>query len=174
MILWLILAAMTAAALFAVVWPLARHAGSVRSGSDIAVYRDQLDEIERDQAVGLIGKTEAAAARLEISRRLLAAADAAQATPAAFDATAAAWRRRAVTVASLLTLPIVAGGLYLWLGSPELASERTAQRDATTAQQSVESLVAKVEAHLARNPEDGRGWEFWPRSICVWTDTRTR
>ena len=123
MILWLILAVMTAAAIFAVIWPLARHAGSARSGSDIAVYRDQLDEVERDLTAGLIGKTEAQAARVEISRRLLAAADAAQATPLASDATSAAWRRRAAAVASLLVLPIVAGGLYLRLGSPELASE---------------------------------------------------
>ncbi len=158
MILWLILAVMTAAALFAVIWPVARHAGSVRSGSDIVVYRDQLDEIERDLAAGLIGKTEAQAARVEISLRLIAAADAAKAAPESFDAASAAWRRRAVSVTSLLMLPIVAGGLYLWLGSPELA-QSAAQRNAA-AQQSVESLVARVEAHLAQNPEDGRGWEI--------------
>ena len=102
MILWLILAAMTAAAAFAVLWPLFRNAGSVRSGgSDVAVYRDQLDEIERDRTGGLIGDTEAEAARVEISRRLLAAADAAQATPLASNATSAALRRRAAAVASL-------------------------------------------------------------------------
>ena len=61
-------------------------------------------------------------------------------------------------MASLLTLPIVAGGLYLWLGSPELA-QSAVQRNAA-ARQSVESLVARVEAHLAQNPEDGRGWEI--------------
>jgi cytochrome c-type biogenesis protein CcmH len=161
MTLWLILALMTAAAVFAVIWPLARHAGAARSGSDIVVYRDQLDEVERDLAAGLIGKTEAEAARVEISRRLLAAADTAQATPPAFNATSAAWRRRAVAVASVLALPIVAGGLYLWLGSPELASAQpVAQRNVVPAQQSVESLVAQAEARLQRNPNDGRGWEI--------------
>ena len=162
MILWLILAVMTVAALYAVIWPLARLSGSVRSGgSDMEVYRDQLDEVERDLAVGLIGKAEAEAARVEISRRLLAAADAAQATPPTFNATSAPRRRRAVAAASLLMLPIVAGGLYLRLGSPELASEQSvAQRNATAAEQSVESLVAQVEAHLERNPDDGRGWKI--------------
>jgi cytochrome c-type biogenesis protein CcmH len=159
MTLGLILALMTAAAIFAVTWPLARHAGPARSGSDIAVYRDQLDEVERDLAAGLIGKTEAEAARVEISRRLLGAADAAQAAPPA--ANAAAWRRRAVAVASLLVLPIVAGGLYLRLGSPELASAQpVALRNVAPAEQSVESLLAQAEAHLTRNPEDGRGWEL--------------
>jgi len=183
MTLWLILAVMTAAAVFAVVWPLSRNAGSVRAaGSDMAVYRDQLDEIERDLAAGLIGKTDAQAARVEISRRLLAAADAVQATPPPSSATSAAWRRRAAAVASLLVVPIVAGGLYLWLGSPELASELApAQRESAAARQSVENLVAQVEARLEHNPEDGRGWEIlapvymrlgrYSDSVTAWRNT---
>jgi cytochrome c-type biogenesis protein CcmH len=67
---------MTVAAIFAVLWPLARRDGDWRSGSDVAVYRDQLDEIERDRAAGLIAEPEAAAAQVEVSRRLIAAADA--------------------------------------------------------------------------------------------------
>jgi cytochrome c-type biogenesis protein CcmH len=182
MTLWLILAAMTAAAVVALIWPLARRAGAARSGSDIAVYRDQLAEIERDLAAGLVGKTEAEAARVEISRRLLAASDAAQATPPAFNAVSAAWRRRAVAVASLLVLPVVAGGLYLILGSPELASgQPVAQHSITPASQSIESLVAQAESHLARNAEDGRGWETlapiymrlgrYSDSVAAWRNT---
>ena len=161
MLLGLILALMTAVAIFAVIWPLAHRANLARRGCDTAVYRDQLDEVERDVVLGLIGKVEAAAARVEISRRLLAAADAAQATLPDFDAKVSPWRRRAVAVASLLALPIVTGGLYLWLGSPELASNQLVTRhNAPAVQQSVESLVAQVEAHLERNPDDGRGWEI--------------
>ena len=55
MTLWLILALMTAAAIFAVLWPLARRS-PLRTGSDVAVYRDQLEEIERDRVSGLIGE----------------------------------------------------------------------------------------------------------------------
>ena len=68
---------MTAAAIFAVLWPLGRRK-PLRRGSDIAVYRDQLDEIVRDRSAGLIGEAEAEAARVEVSRRLIAAADAAR------------------------------------------------------------------------------------------------
>ena len=46
-----------------------------RGGSDLAVYRDQIDEVARDRAAGLIGEAEAEAARVEVSRRLIAAAD---------------------------------------------------------------------------------------------------
>ena len=56
MTLLLIFAAMTAAAVGAVIWPLTRKRDRDRSGSDVMVYRDQLDEIERDLATGLIGK----------------------------------------------------------------------------------------------------------------------
>ena len=161
MALLLILVAMTAAAAVAVIWPLARNAADTRSGSDIAVYRDQLDEVERDRAARRIGNTEAAAARVEISRRLLAAADAAQATPPALNAAAAAWRRRIAASAALLALPTLAGGLYLWLGSPELASaQQQTPPGIAVEQDSVDNLVAQAEAHLQRNPEDGRGWEI--------------
>ena len=53
--LWLALALMTAAAVFAVLWPLARGQRVDRGASDAVVYRDQLDEIERDRASGTIG-----------------------------------------------------------------------------------------------------------------------
>src|SRR5436309_12018452 len=77
MTLWFVFALMTAAAIFAVLWPLGRGTrGQQRTGSDLAVYRDQLDEIARDRAAGLIGADEAEAARVEVSRRVIAAADA--------------------------------------------------------------------------------------------------
>ncbi len=182
MILWLILAAMTAAAVVAVIWPFARRADATPSGSDMAVYRDQLAEIERDLAEGLVGKTEAEAARVEISRRLLAASDAAEAAFPTGNAMSAAWRRRAVAVASLLALPAVAVGLYLVLGSPELASgQPAAQHNATATPQSIEGLVAEAEAHLARNAQDGRGWEIlapiymrlgrYSDSVAAWRNT---
>ena len=82
MILWPIFALMTLAAVLAVWWPLARRQKSARSGTDIAVYRDQLDEIGRDEAASLIGSVEAEAARVEVSRRLIAAAETAKAATA--------------------------------------------------------------------------------------------
>ena len=99
MTLWLGLALMTAVAMLAVLWPLARRTGSLRSGSDVAVYRDQLEEIERDRAAGLIADQEAASAQVEVSRRLLAAAEVPPAPQASADV--ATWRRRAVALVAL-------------------------------------------------------------------------
>jgi len=61
--LWLVLALMTAAAMFAVLWPLARSRRVDGNASDVVIYRDQLHEIERDRASGTIGTAEADAAR---------------------------------------------------------------------------------------------------------------
>src|SRR5262245_50342380 len=158
---WVILALMTGATVFAVIWPLVQAREAVRSGSDVEVYRDQLDELERDLKAGTIGKNEAAAARIEIARRLLAAADAAKADSAEVNPDTTARYRRAAIVAVLLLLPLGAVSLYLRLGSPELASENsTIGRDTRSDQQTaIENLVAKVEDHLQKNPKDGRGWE---------------
>ena len=155
--LWLIFILMTAAAIFAVLWPLSRRSAQSFSGTGIAVYRDQLEEIERDRAAGLIGAAEADAARVEVSRRLLSVAD--EGRPET-QTPAPVWRRRAVALIALIALPLGAVALYLLLGSPQLANDLVAARpDAPLEQRPIESLVAQVESHLERNPNDGRGWE---------------
>jgi cytochrome c-type biogenesis protein CcmH len=158
MTLWLVFALMTAAAIFAVLWPLSRR-GATPGGSDIAVYRDQLDEIGRDRAAGLIGEAEAEAARVEVSRRLIGAADAAK-TAKVSDAASPLWRRRATAVAGLVLLPLGAAALYLALGSPQLPGEPLAARlRAAPQNNSISALVSQVEAHLERDPNDARGYE---------------
>jgi cytochrome c-type biogenesis protein CcmH len=161
MILWPILTLMTLGAVIAVWWPLARRQGSVRSGSDIAVYRDQLDEIDRDQAASLIGNVEAEAARVEVSRRLIAAAETAKARSVAPAAGPAGWYRRATLAAAIVLLPVCAGAVYLSLGSPGLVS---GSMNAATGGQplpaGIEHTVAEVEAYMESNPRNGRGWEL--------------
>src|SRR5262249_5586970 len=143
-----------------VLWPL--HRGGLArgaAGGDVAVYQDQLAEIERDRAAGRIAEREAEAARIEVSRRLLAAADAST-TRDPEPTPSPTWRRRATTIAALVLLPFGAVALYGLLGSPELPGEPLAARSQTPNEQSpLSTLITQVEAHLARNPEDGRGWE---------------
>jgi cytochrome c-type biogenesis protein CcmH len=155
MTLWFVFALMTVAASFAVLWPLGRHGQPQRGGSEAAVYRDQLAEIDRDVASGLIGSSEAEAARVEISRRLLAAVDAQCDPPAAWSNLK--WRR--LVAVALVGLPVLTIAIYLPLGSPQLGDFQLAQRARTPgAAQPLDSLVAQVQAHLEKDPTDGRGW----------------
>lgn len=161
MSLYLILALMTAAAVFAVLWPLSRRPQAATAGSahDLAVYRDQIDEIERDRKAGLIPDSEAEAARLEISRRLIAAADSAE-KASLKDTAAPQSRRRAAALIALLLLPALSAALYIRWGSPQLPGAPLAERmTAAPERRSLESMVAQVEAHLEKNPDDGQGWQ---------------
>ena len=158
MTLWVIFAVMTAAAVVTVLWPLGRKpAGS--GGSDRLVYADQLQEIERDRAAGLIGEAEVESARIEISRRLLAAAEAEASAPQRSSVGVNARRRRAAG-AAVVIVPLVALGLYLKLGSPSVPGQSALARSSEPEEgRSIASLVSQVENHLARNPNDGAGWE---------------
>src|SRR3954469_8087534 len=141
MALWFVFAMMTAAAVFAVLWPLGRGPRALREGNESTVYKDQLAEIERDVAAGLIGSSEAEAARIEIGRRLLAADDAEREVPASSNIRL----RRAVAVAALAGVPLVAVTLSLPLGSPYLPDFPHAQRaQAPAASQPLDTLVAQV------------------------------
>jgi len=155
MALWFVFALMTAAAIFAVLWPLGRGDRPPSDGSEATVYKDQLTEVDRDLTSGLIGVPEAEAARVEISRRLLAAADS-ERKPAIQSRLG--WRRVAA-VAALVGVPILAVATYLPLGSPRLGDFPLAMRSRVPDRtQSLDNLVAQVEQHLEKNPTDGRGW----------------
>jgi cytochrome c-type biogenesis protein CcmH len=157
MVLWVIFALMTAAAIFAVLWPLGRRPRPVQAVGDVAVYKDQLKEIDNDRAAGLIGEGEAEAARLELSRRILAAAE----TPP-LPSAATSWprRRNAAAVASVVVLILGPLGFYVVIGSPQIPGEPAFARVKIAAgHESIASLVSQVEAHLAHSPDDGAGWE---------------
>ncbi|QIB35112.1 c-type cytochrome biogenesis protein CcmI [Ancylobacter pratisalsi] len=163
MLLWIAFSLMTGAAILAVLWPLRTGLGVARSSgsaaeADLAVYRDQLAEIERDRVSGLIGAGESEAARSEVARRILRASAEVQTVGEADSG--AAFRRRAVAVIALIVLPVLAGTLYVVLGSPQLPPQPLAARlQAQPDRADVAVLIRKVEDHLEANPQDGRGYE---------------
>ena len=78
-----LLALLTTATVGALLVPLLRSQARTtqRLDGELAIYRDQLAEIERERAAGTRRRNEAAAARIEIERRILAAADHAEKAP---------------------------------------------------------------------------------------------
>ncbi|GMG84759.1 c-type cytochrome biogenesis protein CcmI [Paralimibaculum aggregatum] len=119
-----------AMAVLALALPLlrARGAETSRAARDAAVYRDQLAELERDIARGLIGEAEAVGTRAEISRRLIAATRAAESAgqfapaPRRFSSIAAG--------AALFGVPALALLIYLLAGRPGLEDAPFAGRSA--------------------------------------------
>jgi cytochrome c-type biogenesis protein CcmH len=157
MLFWPLFALMTGAAVFAVLWPLGRARAALSANeADLAVYRDQLGEIDRDRRSGMLPEREAEAARTEVSRRLLAAAD----RGADVTAPGAQSRRRIAALAALAGVPLFAFAVYAALGSPGLPdAPLQARLEKAPEQQDVAILVRRIETHLAGNPNDARGWE---------------
>ena len=156
MLLWVGFGVLTAVVVAVVLRPLLAGGGAEGppAGASAAVYRDQLAEIAAEHARGLISDGEAEAARVEIARRLLAAAEAAEApVPAGAGADV---RRVALVVAG--ALPVLAVVAYLAVGAPGQPGQPFAARGLGPGQDVV-ALVAQVEARLQAYPEDGRGWE---------------
>jgi cytochrome c-type biogenesis protein CcmH len=157
-VLWFVLAALTAIVLFVLLRPLiaARAEARAPEAFDAAIYRDQLGEIASDRARGIIGEGEAEAARIEISRRLLAADENAR---KARRAKASSGSDRAAILIVGVVLPLLSLGLYLTYGSPRLPDQPLAARlDDPVNERNIDALVARVEARLRAHPEEGEGW----------------
>ncbi|HYE01439.1 MAG TPA: c-type cytochrome biogenesis protein CcmI, partial [Alphaproteobacteria bacterium] len=125
MMFWILTAALTAAVVAMLLRGLLRgEAGPGRASYDMAVYRDQLAELERERAQGLIGPAEAESAKAEIARRMLAVADAAKAeAPAPLSGFA-----RSLSTILLMALPAAAIAIYLNLGNPGVPGQPFAER----------------------------------------------
>lgn len=159
--LWLVLMLMTIAALAAVVWPIAFAGRTAPSGSDVAIYKDQLIEIDRDREAGSIGTADADAARLEVSHRLLKAAEASE-TPNQLSVGGSNTKVRRLTALAMgmVFLPTFAGGMYLRLGSPGTVRMEVADQTTSSSDDVVDGMVAQVESYLKGKPNDGHGWEI--------------
>ena len=142
-----------------------------RAEFDRAVYRDQLRELERDAARGLIEPGEAASARLEIERRLLAA-DAAEAPVPRRDTGSPV-----LAVALALVLPAAAALIYLGIGAPGVPDEPYAARQQERARVAesdhgdLEKTVATLEQRLKADPGNAEEWLLLARSdaaLSLW------
>ena len=164
MLFWIFAAVLTAAVLLLLVPPLLRSAGSGhdlvpgREEFDREVYRDQLDELERDRARGLINDAQAEAAKAEIARRMLATAE--ESGNAGAPTTARSGRVLAVLLA--LVLPVGALAVYGSVGRPDLPAQPLASRNLEQERggppKSVLAAMDKLKAQLAENPNDLQGW----------------
>ena len=153
-----LLALLTTATVAALLWPLLRMRLPARDRlpAELAIYRDQLAELERERDAGRLAPAEAAAARTEIERRMLAAGDAA--TSSAKTARASDAVQKWLPPALSLFVPLLALGLYLQVGRPGLPAapfaDRGAEHPAPSQQMDVAGLLKEARARLAQDPND--------------------
>ena len=164
--IWIIFAAMLAVAVAVLLRPLLRPVpvGAARVDYDLAVYRDQLDEIARDVDRGLLSADQADAARTEIQRRMLASAESEK---TAMPIRIKAGKRAALAI--VVTMPLAAMAFYLALGAPELPDRPYAGRAAQIAEMRqkdslIQGMVVRLAERLKANPDDGKGWAMLGRS----------
>lgn len=166
MLLWLSFAILTASVVTLLLQPLRKPPATPvdAAEADLAVYRDQLRELDHERERGLIGASEIESARAEVARRLLKRAGtdglAASATTTPHTDALSARRARNVVVAVAALIPLASVALYLMTGAPGLPGQPFAERQAApgTPAQIVE-LIGRVETHLRAHPEDGKGWD---------------
>src|SRR5215472_6112883 len=167
MLVWLVFAVLAALVVALVIWPLASERRTpARAAFDRAVYRDQLKEISRDSERGLLTHAEAASARLEVERRLIATADETQrrTRPAPRPAT------RMLTVALAVLVPLGAVAIYLVHGSPQAPDQpyeaRAAERAVTSAKGrlDLDKTVAALQERLKAEPGSVEGWLLLART----------
>jgi cytochrome c-type biogenesis protein CcmH len=179
---WAVVVGLAAMVGVVLVQALRRGAQPVQSHPDISVYRDQLAEVERDLARGVLSGDEAQRLTTEVSRRLL---DADRAAQAAAPATRAGLALPLTAIATLLAASVA---LYNWLGAPgyldlplatriamadEAFANRPTQAQAealTPAQPPAEiapdfqSLIDKLRAAVKDRPDDQQGLELLARN----------
>ncbi|HJN23048.1 MAG TPA: c-type cytochrome biogenesis protein CcmI [Rhodospirillales bacterium] len=167
--LWILIALITVVALALLLFPLFRRPAAESGGTDfdVSLYREQLKEVELDLGRGLLSDAEAAAAKMEIQRRTLAASETAGAKPSKATPPPAA-AGRGVSVFIAITLPVGAVALYLQLGQPRIPDFPFAARKAPAAagqeRGDMEELAGRLAERLARDPDDVKGWLLLART----------
>ena len=147
-----------------VVRPLWRTAADVaptaadRRAANLAIYRDQLAELERDRDDGSLAEADFVAARSELQRRLLD-----EAQPGAGVVQQGGGRKVAYVLLAALPLLSIAG--YLVLGRPQALDPANTQPRMNA--QQIDSMLVQLEEKLKANPDDLKGWVMLARSYKV-------
>lgn len=162
MSLWIALGVMTLAAAVFVALPLWRRPSALapRSAYDLEIYRDQLAEIDREAERGLLTPEQAEAARTEVGRRAIAAAN--------DDSTADAPPRvsRGTVAVAAVFVAVVSAAIYTAVGSPGVTGRAPAPR-ADAANSNINAVVAKLARRMEQTPKDVEGWRLLGRTLTT-------
>lgn len=155
-------------ALLAAVWvirPLLSpppDAGVSSEKLNAAIYRDQLKVLEQDLARGAISASDYETTQDELQLRLL---DDIEEPATALSTTGkSVWNPRYTAAVVAVLIPLGAGGMYWWLGTPA-AIDPVANQKATN--DKIGQMVDGLAARLKANPDNPKGWAMLARSYKV-------
>lgn len=132
-----------------------------RKEANLAIFRDQLRELETEKSEGMLAEADFEQARRELQRRLLEEVEPEAVTQAAAASHAPS---RKTAIAILLLLPVLALLGYGVLGRPQaLDPMQTAARPKVSPEQ-INAMVAKLAERMQANPDDMQGWLMLARS----------
>ncbi|MGH8711441.1 MAG: c-type cytochrome biogenesis protein CcmI [Burkholderiales bacterium] len=163
-VFWIVGALFIAGALLLLVLPLLRSKSNdrvLRSAANVAIYRDQLREIEADLRAGSLSAELYEQARCEIEARLLEDLSAPDSAPVKRQK----WHGAAIALA--LAIPICAVGLYFIVGNPQALVPANADTSHGLNAQQMQAMVDRLAERLKANPDDGQGWVMLGRSYGV-------
>jgi cytochrome c-type biogenesis protein CcmH len=147
-----------------------REAGDAAPGArrEMRIYADQLKEIDRDRARGLIADDEAERLRAETARRLLEADRRAVEAPGLSPA-----GMRGVGIALMLAVPLVAGWVYVMQGAPGAGDLPLALRHEEAAElRANRPSQAQMEADWAASPDFPPPREADPQYLALMEQLR--
>jgi cytochrome c-type biogenesis protein CcmH len=131
-----------------------------RKEANLAIFRDQLAELEREKEEGGLAEVDFEQAQRELRRRLL------EEIPADSDDTVAAVagssRKTALVIA--LLVPLLAAGTYLLIGKPQALSPLATMPPGQMTPEKIQGMVASLGERLKSNPGDAQGWLMLARS----------
>jgi cytochrome c-type biogenesis protein CcmH len=130
--------------------------GVSRREANVAIYRDELRELDADLAAGTLAREDYQRARLELEARLLEDVSAAEPASAPAAKRTSAW-------AVGLAVPLVAVAVYLVAGDPAALLPERQVPDAAQ----VEAMVGRLAQKMREHPEDVEGWKLLGRSYTV-------
>jgi cytochrome c-type biogenesis protein CcmH len=163
---WVIAVLLAAGALVFVLPPLLGRrrtaSGATQDATNVAVYRDQLRELEADVAAGTLARDQYDEARRELEARLL------DDVRVSGTGARAAKPGRMAAVAAGVAIPLVSILLYLTVGTPNALLPQPAGGDGHgITRQQIEGMVDRLAARMTENPEDVTGWAMLGRSYAV-------
>jgi cytochrome c-type biogenesis protein CcmH len=140
-----------------------------REAYDLEVYRDQLAEVGREEARGILTAADARAAEREIARRLLAVAPEDHPASAAAVPEPGRAARRWTVLGLATAMPVAALALYLVVGTPGARDVPFASRPQASQSGDMPDInvaLPRLEARLKANPDDLEGWLLLARSYA--------